>query len=151
MDFQNFQKSNFDGGKFFIHNLPWVLSNKKFGPDRFSRFDVYWIQTDRQAKFIYRRIFNCQKDLKYYLRFYTFWATAAGQKVSGFLLISGSILSAVYQIAPHTVLIKFVRDYYQNLTYGIPTPVRYSCVHLYLLLKIFLDFVLTLFVYSFII
>ena len=46
-------------------NLPWgpYMSHKKFGPDRFSRFDVYWIQTnkqtnrhpDRQAKFIYRR------------------------------------------------------------------------------------------------
>ena len=42
-------------------NLPCghVMSHKKFGPDRFSRFDVYWIQTDRQktnrqAKFIYR-------------------------------------------------------------------------------------------------
>ena len=44
------------------------MSHKKFGPDRFSRFDVYWIQTnkqtnkqtnrqtDRQAKFIYRFI-----------------------------------------------------------------------------------------------
>ena len=35
-----------------------VMSHKKFEPDRFSRFDVYWIQTngqtDRQAKFIYR-------------------------------------------------------------------------------------------------
>ena len=34
------------------------MSHKKFGPDRFSRFGVYWIQTnkhhDRQAKFIYR-------------------------------------------------------------------------------------------------
>ena len=38
------------------------MSHKKFGPDRFSRFDVYWIQTnrqtdkqtDRQAKFIHR-------------------------------------------------------------------------------------------------
>ena len=38
------------------------MSHKKFGPDRFSRFDVHWIQTDRQtntitdrqAKFIYR-------------------------------------------------------------------------------------------------
>ena len=37
------------------------MSHKKFGPDRFSRFDVYWIQTNRQtdrqtnrqAKFIY--------------------------------------------------------------------------------------------------
>ena len=40
------------------------MSHKKIGPDRFSRFDVYWIQTnkqtnrhpDRQAKFIYRRV-----------------------------------------------------------------------------------------------
>ena len=34
------------------------MSHKKFGPDRVSRFDVYWIQTNRQtprqAKFIYR-------------------------------------------------------------------------------------------------
>ena len=47
------------------------MSHKKFGPDRFSRFDVYWIQTnkqtdkqtDRQAKFIYRRDFrdHCAK------------------------------------------------------------------------------------------
>ena len=41
-------------------NLPCghVLSHTKFGPDRFSRFDVYWIQTNRhtnrQPKFIYR-------------------------------------------------------------------------------------------------
>ena len=25
------------------------MSHTKFGPDRFSRFDVYWIQTDRQT------------------------------------------------------------------------------------------------------
>ena len=25
------------------------MSHKKFGPDRFSRFVVYWIQTDRQT------------------------------------------------------------------------------------------------------
>ena len=25
------------------------MSHKKFGPHRFSRFDVYWIQTDRQT------------------------------------------------------------------------------------------------------
>ena len=25
------------------------MSHKKFGPDRFIRFDVYWIQTDRQT------------------------------------------------------------------------------------------------------
>ena len=37
------------------------MAHKKFGLDRFSRFDVYWTQTnkqtpkqtDRQAKFIY--------------------------------------------------------------------------------------------------
>ena len=60
LDFQNFQKSNFDGGKFLkilsSINLPWghARSHKKI--------DVYWIQTnkqtnkqtDRQAKFIYR-------------------------------------------------------------------------------------------------
>jgi len=38
--------------------LPWghVRSYTKFGPDRFSRFQVYWIQTDRQrpAKYIDR-------------------------------------------------------------------------------------------------
>ena len=32
------------------------MSHNKFGPDWFSRFDIYWIQTDRQAKFIYRYI-----------------------------------------------------------------------------------------------
>ena len=37
-------------------NLPWghARSQKKFGPNRLSRFDVYWIQTnkhpDRQAE-----------------------------------------------------------------------------------------------------
>ena len=25
------------------------MSHKKFGPDRFSRFEVYWIQTDRRT------------------------------------------------------------------------------------------------------
>ena len=36
-------------------NLPWgdVRSHTKFGPDRFCRFDVYWIQTDRQTSQIY--------------------------------------------------------------------------------------------------
>ena len=41
------------------------MPHKKFGPDRFSRFDVYWIQTNRhpdrqtnrQAKFLYRYLF----------------------------------------------------------------------------------------------
>ena len=25
------------------------MSHKKFGPDRFSRFDVYWIQSNKQT------------------------------------------------------------------------------------------------------
>ena len=48
--FSNLTKIGFVGGKFlkfwsFI-NLPLghARSHKKFGPDRFSRFDVYWIQ-----------------------------------------------------------------------------------------------------------
>ena len=48
------------------------MSHKKFGPDRFSRFDVYWIQTDRQtnkqtdrqAKFIYRLNVLFIKEIK---------------------------------------------------------------------------------------
>jgi len=31
----------------------YVWSHTKFGTDWFSRFDVYWIKTDRQAKYIY--------------------------------------------------------------------------------------------------
>ena len=50
--FQNFTKKTFKH-KFFkfwsFINLSWghVGSHTKFGPDRFSRFDVYWIQTYR--------------------------------------------------------------------------------------------------------
>ena len=34
-----------------IFEIPGVprCPTKKFGPDGFSRFDVYWIQTDRQT------------------------------------------------------------------------------------------------------
>ena len=46
------------------------MSHKKFGPDRFSRFDVYWIQTNkqtnRQAKFIYR-LPNMDIDTKIFM------------------------------------------------------------------------------------
>jgi len=34
------------------------MSHKKLGPDRFSRFDVYWIQTDRQTN----KLTNKQTD-----------------------------------------------------------------------------------------
>ena len=55
MDFQNLQKSNFVEANFWkirlSINLPWghVMSHKKFGLDRFSRCDVYWIQIDKQT------------------------------------------------------------------------------------------------------
>ena len=67
MDFQNFQKFNEDRilmetiFEILIIHKPSLWSRdvpQKNGPDRFSRFDVYWIQTnketDRQAKFIDR-------------------------------------------------------------------------------------------------
>ena len=56
------------------------MSHKKFGLDRFSRFDVYWIQTDkqtnrqtdRQAKFIFRLmlgIANWKSFMTFHLKF----------------------------------------------------------------------------------
>ena len=39
------------------------MSYTKFGPDRFSRFDVYWIQTDRQTDRQAKRIFRCNKSI----------------------------------------------------------------------------------------
>ncbi len=54
MDFHNLQKSNFVRGKNLkiqsSIKLSWghVRSDKKFGPVRYSRFDVYWIQTNKQ-------------------------------------------------------------------------------------------------------
>ena len=52
------------------------MSHKNFGPDRFSRFDVYWIQTNKQtnrqtpwqAKFIYR--WRAQNKLCLFVCFY---------------------------------------------------------------------------------
>ena len=34
-------------------SLGYARSRNKLLPDRFSRFDIYWIQTNKQAKFIY--------------------------------------------------------------------------------------------------
>ena len=44
----------------WYRNLPWgyMRSSTNFGPDRFSRFDVYWIRTDRQTKYIYIRFYR---------------------------------------------------------------------------------------------
>ncbi len=55
VDFQNFV----DRGKFvenFIIHETFLESREvhnNFRPDRFSRFDVYLMQMDRQAKYIY--------------------------------------------------------------------------------------------------
>ena len=59
-------KSNFDGDKYlkfwpFI-NLPWghARSHKKFGPDRFNRFDVYWIQKkDKLCTHLLFKLWSC--------------------------------------------------------------------------------------------
>ena len=53
-EFLQFTFVNFDWGTFLkIRSsiLPWgqTSSYTKFYPDRFSRFDVYWIQKDRQT------------------------------------------------------------------------------------------------------
>ena len=55
VEFQNFQKSNFDGGKFLkirsSINLSWghMGLQKKLGPDRFSRLLDTNKQTDKQT------------------------------------------------------------------------------------------------------
>ena len=53
--FKILKQSNFVGG-FFLKlrsciNHPWdsMRSHTKFEPDRFSLFDVYWIQTNKQT------------------------------------------------------------------------------------------------------
>jgi len=57
-------------------------------------------------------------------RFYNWWSSPIGQKVSGFAMLGGSVLAAGYQLAPHTVLLSFLTsNYYQHRTHGLPTPV----------------------------
>ena len=38
------------------------MSHKKFGPDRFSRFDFYWIQTNKQTPKQTNKHHNKQKN-----------------------------------------------------------------------------------------
>ena len=81
MYFQNFQNFCFVRGNFLkirsSIDLSWghVRSEKKFGPDRFGRFDVYWIQTnkhpDRHAKYTFRfyiYLFSLLKRLNTYFQ-----------------------------------------------------------------------------------
>ena len=66
------------------------MSHKKIGPDRFSRFDVYWIQTDkqtnRQAKFIYRLFSFIIQNLSYY-RKYTEYIFLLDRKYTEYILL----------------------------------------------------------------
>ena len=54
MDFQNLMKIKFCLSLTFeiliIKNLPWgFVKFHKFEPDKFSHFDVYWTQTNKQT------------------------------------------------------------------------------------------------------
>ena len=51
------------------------------------------------------KIFRCTYLLPLKLnlfRFYNWWSSPIGQKVSGFAMLGGSVLAAGYQLAPHT-------------------------------------------------
>ena len=64
---------NLNGGTFLkirsSINLTWghARSHKKIGPDRFSRFDVYWIQTYRQTSYIIEEINGSSLNSKLFL------------------------------------------------------------------------------------
>ena len=82
VDFQKFFKSNFVRGTFLkvesSKSFPCghTMSHKQCGHDRFSHFDVYWIQTnkqtDRLAQFIFRLaffVFNTRSSIIFLSRF----------------------------------------------------------------------------------
>ena len=58
---------------------------KKFGPDRFSRFDVYWIQTNkqtnRQAKFIYRWFLKSSLQNEQWRRIWKIWIWSLADQI----------------------------------------------------------------------
>ena len=75
-NFLDFQKSNFEGNKIIKFsssiNFSWkhMRYHKKFGPDRFSRFDIYSIQTNKQYLyklllfiFIFKFVRDWHRDL----------------------------------------------------------------------------------------
>ena len=96
------------------------MSHKKFGSDRFSRFDVYWIQTDRQAKFIYRlyRILRHVYKIYFFIRtkmeniFYFNYLEKIF--VSDHLLISFSILKAYLSLIIRCLLFLLYFFYLNN-------------------------------------
>ena len=79
-------KSHFVIGEFLkiwpLINFSWglVRSHKTFGPDRFSRFDVYWIQTDRWAKYTYRFTFDLAR---LHVLHYTCWVDFTMDSLTG--------------------------------------------------------------------
>ena len=81
VDFQNFTKIEECWRQLFvilsIHkpSLGHVRFHTKSGPNRFSRFDVYWIQTDRQAQGC-----NARKVISELYTFFLLQCTVFGQK-----------------------------------------------------------------------
>ena len=69
--FKILKQSNFVGG-FFLKlrsciNHPWdsMRSHTKFEPDRFSLFDVYWIQTNKQTPRLPKYMYRCERKRKF--------------------------------------------------------------------------------------
>ena len=79
-DIQILLKANFFVVFWSFINLPWVhlKSHKKVGPDLFSRLTFFWIQTNRQGKFIYRLIFQYRFRI-FSLNFFSFLDKVKGR------------------------------------------------------------------------
>jgi len=63
------------------------MSHKKFGPDRFSRFDVYWIHTDKQtSQILYIEVFQTTlfKRLTYNAKMFVYFFTRITKKFKNY-------------------------------------------------------------------
>ena len=69
MDFEKFNENRILVEGIFLNcdnlnlSLGHMRSHTKCGPDRFCRFDVYWIKTDRQADTHTIKVFIDKKKL----------------------------------------------------------------------------------------
>ncbi len=55
---------------------------------------------------------------------YRWFSTPRGQKYVGYSFIVGSVAVAAAHMAPHTLLLSFVKDFFQQYTGGLPAKVR---------------------------
>ena len=55
---------------------------------------------------------------------YRWFSTPQGQKFVGFTFIAGSVALAAGHMAPHTLLLAYVKDFFQQYTGGLPAKVR---------------------------